>query len=549
MDSLLSGVSGLQANQQMLDVTGNNLANLNTTGFKASSVSFSEILGSTLKEASAPTAMLGGTNPAQVGGGVQVAGITQNMTQGTLNPTGVPLDMAINGAGFFVLNNGTSDLYTRAGAFSVDSNNYLVDASTGYRVQRTGTEGVADGFQNTASSDIQIPYNVSLPAQATTTVSFSGNLSADDATPTQNVISSGIAYTTSGQLAGSATLLTALDQGKNLTTGDKITISGTKADGTTVASTDFDLFTAGGVSKTLGDLVTAIGNLFPDSTTILNNGQIQVTDKVTGYSLSNVKLAFSGASGDSLTVPANFSVNSAGGADCVNTSVQVYDTQGISHTVSASFVKTNTANTWDLVCTSISGDAQITQGRVDGITFGTDGSFASVAQANPTLQFQFADQGSNSSTVQLNFGTPGGFNGVSQLGGSSTAAAAGQDGYASGTLSSMSVDQNGVLEGVFTNGQRADIAAIKLATFQNPGGLTSVGNNYFATSANSGDPVICKALSGGAGSISGGTLEQSNVDMNTEFVNLIQAQNGYQANARTISVATTLVQTLTQLIR
>jgi flagellar hook protein FlgE len=549
MDSLLSGVSGLQANQQMLDVTGNNLANLNTTGFKSSSVSFSEILGSTLKEASAPTAMLGGTNPSQVGGGVQVAGITQNMTQGTLNPTGVPLDMAINGAGFFVLNNGTSDLYTRAGAFSVDSNNYLVDASTGYRVQRTGTEGVADGFQNTASSDIQIPYNVSLPAQATTSVSFSGNLSADDATPTQNVLSSGVAYTTSGQFAGSATLLTALDQGKNLTAGDKIVISGTQADGTAVASTDFDIFNGDGSSKTLGDLVTAIGNLYPQSTTIINNGQIQVTDNTTGYSQTSVNMAFSGAQGDSLTVPANFAVNSAGGADSVNTSVQVYDTQGIAHTVSASFVKTNTANTWDLVCTSISGNAQIVQGRVDGITFGTDGSFASVAQASNTLQFQFADQGSNVSTVQLNFGTPGGFNGVSQLGGSSTAAAAGQDGYASGTLSSMSVDQNGVLEGVFTNGQRADIAAIKLATFQNPGGLTSVGNNYFATSANSGDPVICKALSGGAGSISGGTLEQSNVDMNTEFVNLIQAQNGYQANARTISVATTLVQTLTQLIR
>lgn len=548
MDSLLSGVSGLQANQQMLDVTGNNLANLNTTGFKASSVSFSAILGSTLKEASAPTAMLGGTNPSQVGGGVQVAGITQNMTQGTLNPTGVPLDMAINGAGFFVLNNGTSDVYTRSGAFSVDSNNFMVDASTGYRVQRTGTEGVANGFQNTASGDIQIPYNVSLPAAATTKVTFSGNLSADETTATQNVISSGVTYTTSNQLAGTSTLLTALDQAKNLTSGDKIVISGTKADGTVVANTDFAIF-SGGNSKTYGDLVTAIQGLFPDSTATINNGQIRVTDNATGYSLTNVKLAFSGGGGDSLTLPASFAVNSAGGADAVNTSVQVYDPQGIAHTVSASFVKTNTPNKWDLVCTSISGAATIVQGRVNGINFGTDGSFASVTQASPALQFQFADEGANVSTMQLNFGTPGGFNGVSQLGGTSTAAAAGQDGYASGTLSSMSVDQNGVLEGVFTNGQRADIAAIKLATFQNPGGLSSVGSNYFTTSANSGNPVICRALSGGAGSISGGTLEQSNVDMNTQFVNLIQAQNGYQANARTISVASTLVQTLTQLIR
>jgi flagellar hook protein FlgE len=457
--------------------------------------------------------------------------------------------MAINGSGFFVLNNGSSNLYTRSGAFSVDSNNYLVDASTGYRVQRTGSEGLAEGFQSSANNDIQIPYGVSLPAKATTEISFSGNLSADDATPTQNVISTGLAYTSGGQLAASGTLLTSLDQATNLTAGDKLVISGTQADGTAVASTDFDLFNGDGSSKTFGDLVTAIGALYPQSTVAINNGQIQVTDNATGYSQTNVNLTFSGAKGDSLAVPKNFTVNSAGGADSMNTSIEIYDTEGVAHTVSASFVKTDVANKWDLVCTSASGNAQIVQGRVDGITFGTDGSFANVVQPNSTLQFQFADEGNNVSSVQLNFGTAGGFNGLTELGGTSTAAAASQDGYAAGSLSSMSVNQNGVLQGMFSNGQSANIATIQLATFQNPAGLSSVGNNYYATTVNSGDPVTGTALSGGTGAIKGGTLEQSNVDMNTEMVKLIQAQNGYQANARTISVASTLAQTLTQLIR
>src|SRR5512133_1924522 len=103
MDSLLAGVSGLQAHQKMLDVSGNNLANVNTTGFKSSRVSFAELLGNTLREASQPTQNVGGTNPMQVGSGVEVASIDRNMTQGSLMNTGQPLDMAIDGQGFFVL--------------------------------------------------------------------------------------------------------------------------------------------------------------------------------------------------------------------------------------------------------------------------------------------------------------------------------------------------------------------------------------------------------------------------------------------------------------
>jgi flagellar hook protein FlgE len=103
--------------------------------------------------------------------------------------------------------------------------------------------------------------------------------------------------------------------------------------------------------------------------------------------------------------------------------------------------------------------------------------------------------------------------------------------------------------GVFTNGIRKDIAAIRVATFQNPSGLESIGNNFLTASANSGEPVPTKGLSGGAGAIHGGTLEGSNVEVAAEFVNLIQAQNGYMANARTIRVTNDMLRELTGLIR
>src|SRR5437763_982682 len=139
--ALSSGVTGLQAHQQMLDVAGNNLANVNTTSFKSSRILFSELLSETIRKASQPTTNTGGTNPVQMGSGVGVSGIVRNMSQGNIVNTGNPLDMAIEGEGYFVLSDGQQNVYSRAGAFAVDSSAMLVDPSTGYRVQRIGSEG------------------------------------------------------------------------------------------------------------------------------------------------------------------------------------------------------------------------------------------------------------------------------------------------------------------------------------------------------------------------------------------------------------------------
>ncbi|MHC4634652.1 MAG: flagellar hook-basal body complex protein, partial [Planctomycetota bacterium] len=116
--ALSAGVTGLQAHQKMIDIAGNNLANVNTTAFKSSRIIFADLLSETIKKASQPTSTVGGTNPQQMGHGVGIAGITPNMAQGNIVNTGNPLDLAIEGEGYFVSNDGEQDLYTRAGAFA-----------------------------------------------------------------------------------------------------------------------------------------------------------------------------------------------------------------------------------------------------------------------------------------------------------------------------------------------------------------------------------------------------------------------------------------------
>jgi len=545
-NAMMSGVSGLKAHQIMIDVTGNNLANMNTTAFKASRVSFGELLSQTLREASSGSSFSGGTNPMQIGNGVNVMAIERNLTQGSLTYTGVPLDMAINGAGYFVLNDGQKDVFTRVGAFSVDADYYLVDPNTGYYVQRTGAEGVAEGFQNVGSSKIRIPYDTALPAKVTENVSFTGSLAADDNKATTNLLTSGVQYTYGSAVTTLGTRLTDLDQVTGGPLGGTITISGTDRAGNAVTST-----LAVDATTTMGDLLDAITAAFPGSTAKLTNGEIRLKDDDAGYSLTDLKLDYAGAG--KIELPSYFKLLEAGGQCSKTINVTVYDAQGIAHVLSGEFVRTNIANQWDLVITSVSGDVQLVDRRIEGIKFLNDGSFGGVGVGanpdKPTFEMIFGNDPSSTRTITVDFGSIGEFNGLQQFGGASTVAASGQDGYACGYLSSVMVNNEGVLVGVFSNGIRKDIACIKLATFQNPAGLTALGGNYFLTSANSGDMIPARALAGGAGSVNGGALERSNVEVAGEFVNLILAQNGFQANARTISVANDMIREVSNLLR
>ncbi|MBM4017747.1 MAG: flagellar hook-basal body complex protein [Planctomycetes bacterium] len=544
-DALLAGVSGLQAHQTMLDVAGNNLSNVNTYGFKSGRVTFSELLAQTLREATQPTGVVGGTNPQQIGSGVRVASVDHNMAQGNLVYTGQPLDMSVDGGGYFVLNDGQKDVYTRSGSFAVDASFYLVNPNTGYRVQRIGSEGVAEGFQEAASDHIRVPYDIPLAAQISETITFTGNLSASTTTPTTSALRSDVQYTVDERAALRDSLLADLDQAQGVAAGDTIRITGTTRDGAAV-NTVFTL----AADSTLGDLLDAIGAAFPGSQAGLSSGQVTLTDTEAGYSRTDLGLAYSG--GGTLELPPYFKIAQAGGEETRNTNIDVFDAQGISHNLAVAFVRTDAPNTWDAVLLSVTGDVTLADRRVTGITFGPNGAFTGLGGASPdepSFRLEFASDPGNERVITLDLGTEGEFDGLTQVGGQSTAAANGQDGYEAGYLSSVSVSREGVLVGMFTNGIRRTIAALKLATFQNPAGLQSVGNGFFTASANSGDPVPTRALAGGAGSVQGGALEKSNVDMAAEFVGLIQAQNGYQANARTIRVASDMLRELATLIR
>lgn len=660
-DALLSGVSGLLAHQTMLDVAGNNLANVNTTAFKASRVSFAELLSETMREASQPTAEAGGTNPVQIGSGVLVGRVDRDVTQGSMVNTSQPLDMAIEGSGYFVLKDGDRPLYTRMGSFAVDGLYYLVDPATGYRVQ------------STLENDIRIPYDVPLPAQITTQITYTGNLSADEVNPTTNQLAADIQYTKSGVSVGISTLLSEMDQSSGLVTGDIINIIGTRRDGTPVSdaltistdpttnllnsiqrytvggtaavgtdllsaldqatglaaddtiliqgtdsdgtavnatytltgtSTLGDLLTAisgaysgaaasisdgeilltdiaaeasqttlgltydgdgtlavpasftrivtGGEGTTVGDLLTAINLAFADpldrtdqwSVTSLSNGGINLTDSSSGYSQTDLNLAVDPDSAGTIELPQYFEIVSAGGVSCKNTSIEIFDSLGIGHVVSASFVRTNEPNTWDMLLTGATGDVALEDRRVEGITFLSNGSLGPM---NDAASFQVRFGNNPTSAITLNLGSPSEFDGLSQFGGTSTASPNWQDGYASGSLSSMSVSRDGTVVGLYSNGIRRNLDSIGLATFQNPAGLQSAGNNYFESSPNSGVAIPSNALLGG-GALRGGALEKSNVNTAVEFVNLMQAQNGFQANARTIKTANDMLRELTQLI-
>ncbi|MBE3069812.1 MAG: flagellar hook-basal body complex protein, partial [Planctomycetes bacterium] len=481
------------------------------------------------------------------------ASIDRDMTQGTLVHSGRALDMAIEGTGYFVLNDGEKDVFTRVGSFDVDSQYYLVDPGTGYRVQRTGTEGVTEGFQSGASGAIRIPYDMALPAQATETVRFGGNLSANVTQATTNLLTSGTAYTADSQTAGADTLLADLDQVVGLVAGDTIAITGKDADGTDVTGTFTYGSGAGQDGLTLGDLVQKVTDTFTGATASLVSGQVRLTDTAAGYSQTDLYLTYGGAG--TFDLPSYFRHVTAGGQEVKSTNIEVFDSQGVGRTLSAAFVRTDAPNTWDLVVTGLGDDVWFNSPdgrRISGITFNNDGTLAGMGGAVPddqSIAVRFGTPTADVTTLQTNFGTVGESDGLIQFGGPSTAEAAGQDGYEAGYLSSLSVSRDGVLVGMFTNGVRRDVAALEIATFQNPAGLASLGGAYFTPSGNSGDPVLSQALTGGAGAVSGGTLERSNVDTAQEFVNLIQAQNGFQANARTIRVTNAMLQELSNLIR
>ncbi len=523
-----ASVTGPQPRREPSDIPGVDQADVNRPARTADGATFSDLLNETMQKSSQPTP------------GIAQTGVSQNvdashcMSRGKIMSTGNPLHLAIEGEGCFVLTNGQRDVYTRAGAFAVDANINLVDPATGYRVKRVGAEGEIDGFQTPGCDNIRIPYGKAMPPRATSEVAVSGNLGADapfSALQTQKLASDLVYTHSAGTAANDTTRLHQLDQcGETFISGE-INFSGNRNDGTPL---DRGLCLGIDRSTTLGDVINHLNTKVLDgSTASLVNGRIRITDDAPGYSQTDIAMSYSGEG--SLATPAYFEISTPGTEASGSVDITVYDSHGDKHALSGAFVKTNTTDTWDMALTSVTGDvSEITMPgrRIKGISFdASNGSFKALSESNPArFVVTFANDASNPQTIRMNMGTPGRLDGLTQFAGNSTAAAKNQNGYGPGKLSAISVNNKGTVVGRFSNGVKKDIAAVQIATFQDTSALERIANGYYVPSAASGAPVAGRAMAGGTGAIRSGALEKSDSDVAADFVNMLQAQDGYKAN-------------------
>jgi len=664
MRSLFSGVSGIKSHQTRMDVIGNNIANINTIGFKAGRAVFAQAIAQTVKGATRPYDGKGGTNPMQVGLGVQMGSVDTIFTQGNLESTGVKTDMAIQGNGFFILSDGTNEYYTRAGNFQFDADGRLVNPTTGYVVQGMLADSNGEIKPGTPISDLILPFGQKVAAKATTKVEFTGNLNAD-VKPVGTILKSNVMFAI--EKAGSNSDVNGLyAKGAANSVMSGITPGATTvtvSDGSTTKVYTYaqkDTGAGHGDFHSLDDLVAEINNDFGTEFTaaLTNNGSIQITgvagagDTAVTFSSNNasLKVALSAANGtvndttstntdqfshkatkdDLLTdllnsvgdtlnlsagdqidlsvmkngelVSGNLSVaadsklsdlltkindifqikNDIGahiddGALTVNgdpgeentlqaisiregenealnsimsfaemqaakdathtANITVYDAMGQKHTMIMEFKKTDIRNQWTWNIT-FKGDEIVSSGGKGKISFNSDGSIASFTYSDGANSLQFdPNNGAVPVNIKLDLGRFGEFNGLTQFSSPSAMVTKSQDGYASGNLGSISINGQGEITGLFTNGVTQKLGQLVLASFNNPNGLTNVGNNLYMTSANSGTPVAGKAGEIIQAQILPGYLEMSNVDLAQEFTNMIVAQRGFQANARVITTS------------
>jgi len=324
--------------------------------------------------------------------------------------------------------------------------------------------------------------------------------------------------------------------------GDQIQINGVDADGSAVSN----VFTFGAANDgtTVQDLVNFLDGAYAASTVALdNNGNITVTADQPGAAHTQLTLSdAAGNAGSTMWSNTPFTTTQEGtDPDRVTTSSEVFDSAGTAHMLTWTFERQGDAS-WTATASMPAADGVVLSPPISGIKFGDDGTPQGFDGLLQTLAVKFTGQVSVQS-VQVSLGTDGQLGGRTQFGTNGDALVMNQDGYAPGDLTSMSVDQTGTIKGFYSNGQTQSLASLGLATFQNPEGLEELGGGLFALSANSGAVTLGQGNTNGAGTVLGGTLESSNVDTATQLVLLIEAQRGYQANAKVVSAQDQLLQT------
>ncbi|MGO9137352.1 MAG: flagellar basal-body rod protein FlgF [Syntrophales bacterium] len=500
--ALYTGISGLNASSTEMDVIANNIANVNTVGFKAQTTFFADVLSQSLS---------GGSGNMQVGRGVEVSDLETQFGPGSFESTSNATDCAINGDGFFIVNdkNGAS-YYTRAGSFTLNTDGDLVDTN-GYTVQGYNFFGP----DKNAIANIDLSNVQSAPV-TTTTFSVGANLDAETATggtftTTQTVYDS---------LGDKHTLgITYQKTEANNAWGVQVALDG--VDATKQTYDGFQFNSSGALTK--------VYSMTPGTAT--GDG----TDVVAGTPVFNNLGALSDQSASIVltegATAGTWTVTSNGGYTNMSVSSSVAGTVNIDL-----YGTGNTDITVPLTTDKGSGTLTITKGTeaavnpVDiPVTFAALPNGATIGSGNVVTW----NMTGNSALPITDYASTSVINSLAN------------DGYASGLLQSVSVKSDGTISGSFTNGQTANVAQLVLANFAAPEGLQKMGSNLFGETINSGQAVVNVPGSSGMGTVTSNSLEQSNVDIATEFINMITAQKAYSANARVI---TTEDQMLTDLI-
>ncbi|MBU1701716.1 MAG: flagellar hook-basal body complex protein [Candidatus Eisenbacteria bacterium] len=548
MRSLFSAVSGLSSHVGMLDVIGNNIANVNTVGFKAGRTTFEEALAQTIRSSVGSIGSRGGLNALQMGTGTRLAATDPLFTQGGIEATGVSTDLALEGSGFFVLNAGDQYLYSRAGSFRLDSSGRLVSSTSGLAVQGYTYDPKVQAF-GTQFGDLAIPITEMEPARVTSDISIAGNLNSDSQ-PLGQALQSAVLYHIDGGTVDSTTKLLSLGTGGEalLQDGDTIAISA-QVNGTGYSA---EVDVSG--NTTLADLMSALQSMLNEDpevsgTTVSLDSQSRIridTPASLGTTAAIDALTMRGmGADDNLRIDFGSSLEmetlqEARDPIAVTQDLTIYDSLGEAHTLTIELTRVLGENAVSWTAKVDNGEVRVLQGGSGRIAWNSDGSIQGLSY-NPEgdkipagIQLDFGNGSTSPVSMNLDVGTQGTFSGLTMLS-SETQVIANQDGYSAGEFVDFQFDQNGIIHGLFSNGVQRPIAQVAVARFANPSGLTREGGSLFAFSPNSGSPMVAPPESHGGLTIQPGALEGSNVDLAEQFTQMILAQRGFQASARVLT--------------
>ena len=652
MRSLFSGVSGIKVHQTRMDVIGNNIANINTIGFKSSRTTFSDMLSQVQRSASAPTEGLGGVNPRQIGLGVDVESIDLIFTDSSPQQTGKNTDLALSGNGLFVLRDGTQSYYTRNGAFMFDERGYYVMPGNGLRVQ--GWNASSDGVINTngTATDIIVEVGKTMEATATSAIDYSGNFNKEsllidkisyvpatnvsrqaalDAVGTgttdnpqsinvdgENVLAATITmkdgttmnvtsgYYEVGRSVPITTLATVYDSlggrhevtvliDKDPTTADgaanisaqetsnRTGIFYTETNGIEATTDDIEYqatettdtvyqYDSDGTTTYVGESAVVIteGTVTADSSitvTRQDDGSYRGSDGNT-YSVSEITgTAWALASDTTQAVEAadssdvyKYTDNDGNvhyvARDDENVSTRpVYDNRwrmylapGVGEKGPAAgddFVNQVVSKESDgsTMTATMNYDAEAGNTEVSYLYFNSTGQFVTNGRSQDAqITFNYSDGNGAGENVGIID-----FTGLTQYANSTTSFPI-TNGNSAGILQSLAIDGNGIISGTYTNGLVRAEAQIAVAQFNNASGLTKAGTTIYQESNNSGLANVKTVGDFGLNVISS-ALEMSNVDLATEFSDMIITQRGFQANSKMTTTSDEMLETLVNMKR